>query len=554
MSPVAPRATSELADELRPIAVDALARAQRRRWFAIAGVLAAGLLGAATGAVPATIPGVVAVAATAAVLNAVLGRLLGRHWYRWWLTYAVAAYDVALAAALIVWYGSGGWLVAMLLAVVPYALTQGLAVALFPIAVGALAYVGASHLHARWSVAEVPTTAVYLETLAFAVVALALGRIASSFLSRVRRTRAVLAEAEQGFLAVRAAAVDADELGLLERSLNRTLDEIAGTISSVQREADEVAVLAEALAASAQQLHATSADATDTARTLATELGAQRGVADGSRTESAAAAEQAGALRARAERMQADAARLSVAADRGRDRVERASRTLRDIGDEVRGTAASVSGLAGMSERIGGFAQTIARIARQTHLLALNAAIEAARAEEHGTGFAVVADEVRTLAAEAARSARDVADVIAELRAGIDAAVRAMHAGETKVRDVGAVAGEAEQALDELQQGVRVMRELVNATADVSRSQSQRLADLAVSLERVATNATASAGRADGAVGATGAQIAALGALTATTQQLARLAERLRAGIARFSVLGRDQTTAVHRRERPAAD
>src|SRR3989441_2359751 len=116
-------------------------------------------------------------------------------------------------------------------------------------------------------------------------------------------------------------------------------------------------------------------------------------------------------------------------AERGRERVARASQTLRAMGEEVRTTAATVAGLSGMSERIGVFAQTIARIARQTHLLALNAAIEAARAEEHGEGFAVVADEVRSLAGEAGKSAREVAELVSELRAGIDAAARAMQSG-----------------------------------------------------------------------------------------------------------------------------
>src|SRR5438046_4828834 len=139
--------------------------------------------------------------------------------------------------------------------------------------------------------------------------------------------------------------------------------------------------------------------------------------------------------------MQVDAARLVAAAQRGRERVARASQTLRAVGDEVRATASTVAGLSGMSERIGGFAQTIARIARQTHLLALNAAIEAARAEEHGEGFAVVADEVRSLAGEAGKSAREVAELVSELRAGIDAAARAMQSGGAKVRDIGAVAG-----------------------------------------------------------------------------------------------------------------
>src|SRR2546430_9829587 len=102
---------------------------------------------------------------------------------------------------------------------------------------------------------------------------------------------------------------------------------------------------------------------------------------------------------------QVNARRLGAAAGRGGERVARASQTLRGVGEEVRATAATVLGLSGMSERIGVFAQTIARIARQTHLLALNAAIEAARAEEHGEGFAGVADEVRALAAEAGGAA-----------------------------------------------------------------------------------------------------------------------------------------------------
>jgi methyl-accepting chemotaxis protein len=251
--------------------------------------------------------------------------------------------------------------------------------------------------------------------------------------------------------------------------------------------------------------------------------------------------------------MQVDSARLVATAERGRERVARASSTLRSVGEEVRATAATVAGLSGMSERIGVFAQTIARIARQTHLLALNAAIEAARAEEHGEGFAVVADEVRSLAAEAGKSAREVAELVSDLRAGIDAAGRAMQSGEAKVRDIGAVAAEADGALQELHQGVQLMGDLVNATADVSRSQAQRLAELARSLQRVASISSRSSESANSTAAATEAQITSMGELTATSQQLAQLAERLRSGMAHFSMLRRDQATTEHR-IRPAAD
>jgi methyl-accepting chemotaxis protein len=88
---------------------------------------------------------------------------------------------------------------------------------------------------------------------------------------------------------------------------------------------------------------------------------------------------------------------------------------------------------------------------------------------------------------------------------------------------------------------VELMGDLVNATTDVSRNQAQRLAQLAQSLQQVATISTASSESADGAAAATQAQITSMGDLTATSQQLAQLAERLRASIARFSVLSRDR-------------
>src|SRR5256886_15878060 len=82
----------------------------------------------------------------------------------------------------------------------------------------------------------------------------------------------------------------------------------------------------------------------------------------GARGESAKAADQAESLRVRAELMQVDAARLVAAAQRGRERVARASQTLRAVGDEVRATASTVAGVSGVSERIGGVGPDHARL------------------------------------------------------------------------------------------------------------------------------------------------------------------------------------------------
>jgi len=535
--------------------LETIARSLRRRWWLVGLGLALGITGWAFGAVR-TRPGtMVLVGGGGLVLNALLGIINERGWYRWWLIYGLALLDVLLVGVLVVWFGHGGFAVAFLIAVLPYAFDQGHTVGNFLVLTAALAYLGASYLHdALYGGAAGGLTATGLETVGLITVAWALKQIPATLIRRIREARDVMGEAEQGHLAVRAPAEESDELGFLEKSFNRMLGEIGGTISTVQREADEVAAFAEQLAASAEELHATSETVTHTAQQLARDLAQQRELAEGARGESAKAADQAESLRVRAELMQVDAARLVAAAQRGRERVARASQTLRAVGDEVRATASTVAGLSGMSERIGGFAQTIARIARQTHLLALNAAIEAARAEEHGEGFAVVADEVRSLAGEAGKSAREVAELVSELRAGIDAAARAMQSGEAKVRDIGAVAAEADGALQELHQGIELVGDLVNATAEVSRGQAQRLAELAQSLQQVAAISSGSSQSADGAAAATQAQIISMGDLTATSQQLAQLAERLRASIARFSVLRRDPATREPPSTRAAAD
>ena len=535
--------------------LDTFSRSLSRRWVMVSGVFFVGILGWLSGTIR-TSPGTIVLAAGGgAILNALVGLVNERGWYRWWLIYVLTLLDVLLAALPVVWFGHGGLIAGFFIAVLPYTFDQGRTVGDFLVLVGSLAYLASTLLHGSLyeGSADIPPAA-YLETVVFVAVAMALKRIPATLITRIRATRSIMGSAEQGQLGVRAAAAESDELGFLEKSLNRMLDEIGATISTVQHEADEVAAFAEELAAAAEQIHATSEAVTHTAKGLADDLVGQRSVAEGAQAESAKAAAQAESLKTRAERMQSDAGQLASTAARGRDRVERASQTLRSVREEVRATAATVGGLSAMSDRIGGFAQTIARIARQTHLLALNAAIEAARAGEHGEGFGVVAQEVRGLAGEAGKSAREVAELVSEIRTGITAAARAMETGESQVRDIGVVAAEADGALRELHEGVQVIGGLVDATAEVSRTQAERLAQLAQSLAQVSTVSGVSAEHATSAASATQAQITSMGDLTATSQQLAQLAERLRASIARFAVLKPEQSTAEHRVVRAAAD
>jgi methyl-accepting chemotaxis protein len=462
--------------------------------------------------------------------------------FTWWLIYCLAVIDILIVGAFVALIGPGGMVVGFFVATLPYAFNEGRGVGDFLALLSAAVYIGAASVHGAWVVdppvgfTAVPATA-YVEALVFLAVVTTLRRIPASLVERIRVTRNVMRRAEGGALGVRAPAAYDDELGFLERSFNRMLDEIAGTIAAVQRETDEVVILADVLSQAATGVLASSESVSITSAELAREMAAQRELAEEGRDESTKAAKEAGSLSQRADTMAADARSLAEAATHSRSSVERASDVLLAIGDEVRITAESVHELSGMSERVGSFARTISRIARQTHVLALNAAIEAAHNEEGGEGFAAVADEVRALAAEAGSSARDVTDLIGDVLSQVDAVSKAMTSGEEKVRDVGAVAQQAQGALRDLERGISKIKGLVDATATVSQTQAKRMATLADKMADVASISTGSANEADSAAAAMATQQRTIGDLRAVSGQLAELAERVRMSIARFAVV-----------------
>jgi len=520
-----------------------------RRWIMIAATTLLLLAGNVAGAVTATVVPVLAFLVVMAAANAGMAGLLRRGWYRWWGIYALAGIDVALAAALVVFFGPGAMIAALFVAIVPYTLDQGRGVGESLILAGSLAYVIAAALHV-WlfegrGPLDLPAT-VFLGALLFLGATWMTAQLSTALVRRVRITRGVLAAAETGNLGVRAPAEQLDELGFLERSLNRMLDGTATTISQVQREADEVAAFAELLATHASEMLAAGREVAGTASQLSDAMREQQELASGGRSDGATAAQEARELYSRAELMQLDARELVEASKRGRDSVLRAGEALLSVGTEVRATAAAVDELRTLSEGIGVFAETISKIARRTRLLALNAAIEAARAEEHGEGFAAVADQVRALAGEAADSAREVTHVVSEIQAGISVVAAAMSKGESQVRDVGTVAEEAKTALDSIQQGAAKAAELVSATTQSSQSQAKRMSGLAERLSRVADISFTSSSGASSAAQAMTAQLAAMESLTQTGRQLADLAERLQAHIAHFQVMQPELTTQEH--------
>ena len=106
--------------------------------------------------------------------------------------------------------------------------------------------------------------------------------------------------------------------------------------------------------------------------------------------------------------------------------VEEILEMIDNLNKIVSETSGRINELKELSCKIEEFAAVISNISKKTNILSLNASIEAARAGEHGRGFAVVASEVRNLAAQSAKSSKEITDTIAQVQTSVSETVDAM--------------------------------------------------------------------------------------------------------------------------------
>lgn len=171
---------------------------------------------------------------------------------------------------------------------------------------------------------------------------------------------------------------------------------------------------------------------------------------------------------------------MDVAVDSMHQIEETANRTGVSIGELESGIA-----------EITNFVKEIAGITSQTNLLALNASIEAARAGEQGKGFAVVADNVQQLAEQSRAASDSIGELVPKVLAKLDGVKsineqnrRSVEMGINKILNARTEA----ESLGDMQKNSITMTEQIVERSDKTRSYSEQVRDMALSLDELVSN------------------------------------------------------------------
>lgn len=255
-----------------------------------------------------------------------------------------------------------------------------------------------------------------------------------------------------------------DEIGLLAKELNDTVESVRDIMADMKRFGGNVN-------RKTDEISARTDDLNDSLQYISAGVG---GVANGLTIQAAETDKSSEKMNRFAERLESiheETTLMSGAIDEAEEAIAQGQVIIGDLNAKAQTTAEitntlveNVNGVQQHSTEIEGIIDTINGIAEQTNLLSLNATIEAARAGENGRGFAVVAEEIRKLADQSASAANEVQNrlgkmaVMAEKTTRSAAETRDIIASQgTSLKQTTAVFDAIEEKVKELVNGLQVI-------------------------------------------------------------------------------------------------
>lgn len=145
---------------------------------------------------------------------------------------------------------------------------------------------------------------------------------------------------------------------------------------------------------------------------------------------------------------------------------------MQQIQNRMSTISQSIIKLSEHSQAIGKIIDTVNDLAEQSNLLAVNAAIEAAKASEQGKGFAIVAQEVRSLAEQSKEATVQVYTILNDIQNATSSAVMATEQGAKAVALGVDRSSQTNEALRSLSDGID---QVIQSAQQIAISNQQQL-------------------------------------------------------------------------------
>ena len=331
-------------------------------------------------------------------------------------------------------------------------------------------------------------------------------------------------------------ALFSDETEDLANSLNLVVNSLRHLVGQIRASSVNVNESSLALATTTEEMTATAHEVAGSIEQISQGAETQAEMVERASRVIREMAEQIDLVAGSAGKLLISSEETTISARQGGGMTEKALDNLKQVLGRIEENATLISSFNDQVQKIGTIIDVITSIAQKTNLLALNATIEAARAGEYGHGFAVVAEEVSKLADSTSTSAGEITRLIEVTR---EQSLKVQHSMAESVKAIDAgreavdVTGNAFRDIISKAETAQVKAVSIR---DLTEKQREGAQAIVTAIEEIARVTEDNAASTEEVSAATEEQTASMEEMTFASQRLSKLAEDLLTSVSQFNL------------------